>query len=58
VIDIGIKDLSITTITLNGCQVNESAINDVKGKRKIEDDMVVLCAMMSPLTSTRFCYIL
>ncbi len=55
---IRIKDLSIISGTLNGCQVNESAIKDIRGERKMEDIMVVLYVMMSPLASTGFCFIL
>lgn len=57
-IDIRTKDLSIMSGTLNGCHVNESAIKDVRGERKMEDIMVVLCVMMSPLASTGFCFVL
>jgi hypothetical protein len=58
VTDIRIKDLSIMSGTLNGCYVNESAIKDVRGERKMEDILVVLCRMMSPLASIGFCFIL
>ncbi len=56
--NIRIKNLSIKGVTLNGCHVNETAIKDVSGERKMEDGMVVLCVMMSPLTSIGFCFVL
>jgi hypothetical protein len=58
VIDIRTKDLSIMGVTLNGCQVNESAIKDVSGERKMEHGMVVLCAIMSPLARIVFFFVL
>jgi hypothetical protein len=58
VIDIRTKDLSIMGVTLNGCQVNESVIKDVSGERKMEHGMVVLCAIMSPLASIVFFFVL
>ncbi len=56
--DIRTKDLSIIGVTLNECHVNESAIKDVSGERKMEDGIVVLCVMISPLTNIGFCFVL
>jgi hypothetical protein len=58
VINIKTKELSITSVTLNGCQVNESAIKDVSGERKMEHGIMVLCAIMSPLANIVFIFVL